>query len=135
MNRAHIITGLIVIAGVINFLPVVGVISATRLEGLYGVDIADPTLEILLRHRAVLFGVIGGFMIFAAFNPTLHLAAIVGGLIAMLSFLWLYYLAGEPPQSLLSIVYADVVGVFMLSLALILMTIAGGEGRKPDIVE
>ncbi len=123
MNRAHIMTGLILLAGVINFLPVVGVVSAARLEGLYGVDIADQTLEILLRHRAALFGVVGGFMIFAAFKRRLHMAAIIGGLIAMLSFLWLYYLAGDPPQSLLSIVYADIVGVLLLGLALVLKAV------------
>ena len=118
MDKARFIAGLIALAGVINFLPVVGVLSAARLEALYGVDVRDPTLEILLRHRAVLFGVIGGFMIAAAFKQRFHLPAIIGGLIAMLSFLWLYYLAGEAPRALLSIVYADIVGVSALGLAL-----------------
>ncbi len=127
MSKARIIAGLIALAGIINFLPVVGVLSAARLEALYGVDVRDPTLEILLRHRAVLFGVIGGFMIAAAFRQRFHLPAIIGGLIAMLSFLWLYYLAGDAPRALLSIVYADIVGVSALGLALALKAL--GKGR------
>lgn len=127
MSKARIIAGLIVLAGIINFLPVFGVLSAARLEGLYGVDIADPTLAILLRHRAVLFGVIGGFMIFAAFRQRFHLPAIIAGSIAMLSFLWLYYLASDPPQSLLSIAYADIVGVSALGVALVLKALGNGR--------
>lgn len=120
MSKARIIAGLIVLAGVINFLPVVGVVSAARIENLYGVDVFDPTLEILLRHRAVLFGLVGGFMIVAAFNKQLHSLAIAGGMIAMLSFMGLYYLADDTPRSLMSIVYADVVGVVSLSVAMVL---------------
>jgi len=68
MIKARVITGLIVFAGVINFLPVMGVFSGARIESLYGVELSDPTLEVLLRHRAVLFGLLGGFMIVAAFK-------------------------------------------------------------------
>ena len=127
MSKARIVAGLIVLAGIINFLPVMGVFSAARLETLYRVDIADPTLEILLRHRAVLFGVIGGFMIAAAFRQRFHLPAIIAGLIAMLSFLWLYYLTGDPPRSLLSIAYADIVGVSALGLALAMKALGNGR--------
>lgn len=119
MNKDRFITAFIVIAGVINFLPVVGVVSAARIESLYGVDASDPALEILLRHRAVLFGLVGGFMIASAFKKSLHSAAITGGFIAMLSFLGLYYFGGQP-ESLMSIVYADIVGVISLSAAIMM---------------
>lgn len=32
-------------------------------------QVIEPNLEILMRHRAVLFGLIGAFMVFAAFKP------------------------------------------------------------------
>lgn len=124
MNKARIITGLIVLAGIINFLPVIGAVSVAQIEGLYGVDASDPTLGILLRHRAVLFGLIGGFMIVAAFCRRLHLTAIIGGLISMLSFLWLYFLTGDQPQALLSIIYADIAGIAFLGGALIIKALA-----------
>ncbi|MEO1243374.1 MAG: phosphopantetheine adenylyltransferase [Pseudomonadota bacterium] len=118
MNRERAIMALIALAGIINFLPVVGVTSAARIESLYGIELADPALEVLLRHRAVLFGLVGGFMIIAAFEKRLHAMAIIGGLIAMLSFMGLYYFTSDQPQSLMSIVYADIAGVISLSVAL-----------------
>lgn len=127
MSKSRVIAGLIVLAGVINFLPVIGVVSIARIESLYGVDASDPTLGILLRHRAVLFGLVGGFMIAAALDQRLHLMAIIGGLISMLSFLWLYFLAGDQPQALLSIVYADVAGIVFLGGALILKAFGRGQ--------
>ncbi len=114
MFKDRAITGLIVIAGLINFVPVIGVLSGARIEGLYGIELRDPTLEILLRHRAVLFGLLGGFMIIAAFKPNWHRAAIAAGLIAMLSFMGLFYLGSDQPSSLMSIVYADIIGVVAL---------------------
>ena len=123
--RDRVITALIVLAGGINFLPVIGVLSAARIESLYGVDASDPALEILLRHRAVLFGLVGGFMIVAAFKKALHSAAIAGGFIAMLSFLTLYYFGDEQPQALASIAYADIVGVISLSAAVALKALSG----------
>ncbi len=114
MIKDRVIIGLIVIAGLINFAPVIGVMSAGQIESLYGIDLHDPAVEILLRHRAVLFGLLGGFMIMAAFKPQWHRAAIVSGLIAMLSFMLLYFLSGDQPLSLMSIVYADIIGVAAL---------------------
>ena len=90
---------------------------------MYGVDLGDPALEILLRHRAVLFGLVGGYMIYAAFKQALHLIAIIGGLVSMASFLALYYAAAAQPQALISIVYADIVGVVLLGFALALCVI------------
>ena len=120
MIKDRAITGLIALAGLINFAPIMGILSAARVEGLYGIEINDPALEILLRHRAVLFGLLGGFMIVAAFKPQMHRVAIVGGLIAMLSFMALFYFGNEQPSSLMSIIYADVVGVIALILAMLL---------------
>ena len=45
-------TILICLAGVINFLPVIGALSGKRMRALYGVTVEDSNSEILLRHRA-----------------------------------------------------------------------------------
>jgi hypothetical protein len=41
--------------GLIHILPVTGVLGAEKLELLYGTQVTDTNMEILLRHRAVLF--------------------------------------------------------------------------------
>jgi len=127
MGKERIIAGLLIAAGLINFAPVIGVFSGARIEAMYGVELDQPALEILLRHRAVLFGLVGGFMIYAAFRQALHLIAIIGGLVSMAAFLALYYSSAEQPPALLSIVYADIVGVVLLGVALTLYFI--GEKR------
>jgi hypothetical protein len=72
--------------GVVNAFPVIGVLGASRLESLYGIKIADSNLSILLQHRAVLFGLIGSFMQYAAFKSELAPAATLGGLASMVSY-------------------------------------------------
>lgn len=74
------------IVGLIHRLPQSGVMGAERLASLYGVTWSDPTALILLRHRAVLFGLLGLFLVSAAFSPALQLAALFAGGISVGSF-------------------------------------------------
>ncbi len=62
---------LFLIAAFVNLAPVSGVLSADVLEGLYGITLEDPNLVILMRHRAVLFGIVG-----LLWNPMLILIAL-----------------------------------------------------------
>lgn len=48
MNK--VISGLLVLVGIIHILPVSGVLGIERLAMLYGVTVSDPDLEILMRH-------------------------------------------------------------------------------------
>lgn len=66
----HLVSAMLVIVGVIHLLPLSGVLGVGRLAALYGVSISDPNLSVLMRHRAVLFGLLGAFLVFAAFKPT-----------------------------------------------------------------
>ncbi|MEL7489657.1 MAG: phosphopantetheine adenylyltransferase [Pseudomonadota bacterium] len=117
------IAALIFIAGLINFLPVAGVLSGEKIENLYGLTTIDATLEILLRHRAVLFGLLGGFMMWSAFRPALQTLAIIGGFAAMISFIGLFFAVGDASPSLEKIVIADFFGCGCLVIALVLMLI------------
>jgi len=66
-------TILICFAGLINFLPVTGALSGKRIQALYGVAVEDSNSEILMRHRAVLFGIVGALIIASAFDGLLRL--------------------------------------------------------------
>ena len=61
------ITVLLIAVAVIHLIPVKGLLGAEALRTLYQVDVADPNLLILMRHRACLFGVVGLLLIYAAF--------------------------------------------------------------------
>jgi hypothetical protein len=111
---------LLLIAGVILFLPVTGVFGAARLSSLYGLAFDEPNLLILMRHRAVLMGMLGGFICYAAFRPTWQPLALVAGLIYSLAFLWLAYATGGYNLFLQRIVLADFIALGCLLTALAL---------------
>ena len=125
MNKA--ITVLLVLVGIINFLPVLGVLSAERISAAYAVTASSPDLEILLRHRALLFGVIGGFILVAAFVPAYQPAAMAMAAVSMLGFLWLAWGVGDFNASLRKIAMVDLLGIVFLVAAVALKLVAPGR--------
>ncbi|XLY87847.1 hypothetical protein ACK8QS_20175 [Ectopseudomonas mendocina] len=81
-----LIAVLLLVAGVIHLLPLVGMLGSERLNALYGIALDEPNLQILMRHRAVLFGLLGALLVAAAFLPALRSAALIGGLSACSPF-------------------------------------------------
>lgn len=106
-----------VVVGLVNLLPVVGVLSTGRLRALYGVDLEDPSLIILMRHRAVLFSVVGALLVTAAFRTPLRPLALASGLLSMLSFVGIAYLVGDLNAELQRVVLVDVVASGLLVCA------------------
>ena len=83
----YLLGAALIIVGVIHLLPLVGVLGPARLQALYGITLTDPTLVLLMRHRAILFGLLGAFLVVAAFVPTLQLSALILGATSAMSFL------------------------------------------------
>jgi hypothetical protein len=107
-------TVLFVVVGVVNLLPVGGALSAYRLESLYGVSLADPNVVVLMRHRAVLFGVVGAFLFAAAVRAPLRPLAVVVGLVSMLSFVVIAHAVGGFNAELRRVVVIDLVASLLL---------------------
>lgn len=110
-------TLLILIPGLINFVPIIGLAGQRRLESLYQTCFQDPTTRLLMQHRALLFGLIGGFMIYAAFLPSLWTTAIVMGLASMLGFLILARREAVANPAIRKIALADILGSVLLVAA------------------
>ena len=118
------IVGGLLIAALIHLLPVSGVLGAGRLEVLYGVRIDDPNLLLAMRHRAVLFGLLGGLLGVAAFLPGLRGMALVAGLVADGAFVVLA--AGSPVNpAMRRVLVADVVSLVCLVAAGVGMALEG----------
>lgn len=105
------------VVALIHVLPVVGALGPARLEGLYGLPIDGPDLEILLRHRAVLFGGLGVLLAWAIFDPALRSVALVCGALSVLSFLGLAWRIGGYHAALRRVVIADVIALIALGVA------------------
>jgi len=83
----YLVSAMLVVVAVIHLLPLPGVLGSERLSALYGLSFDDPNLQILMRHRAVLFGLLGVFIMIAAFRPSWQPLAIAAGFVSVLSFL------------------------------------------------
>ncbi|MDH4566005.1 phosphopantetheine adenylyltransferase [Pseudomonas sp. BN414] len=114
------LSALLIVAGIIHLLPISGLLGAERLAALYGVPFSEPNLLILMRHRAVLFGLLGALLVWAAFRPALQSAAILGGLVSVLSFLLLAWLTPGYNAALRKVVIADWVALACLAVAILL---------------
>jgi hypothetical protein len=117
------VQALLVVVGLINLAPVVAVTSAKRVQRMYAVDVASPDLEILLRHRAVLFGIVGAVIIASAFHEPLRWPAIMAAFISMASFVALASSIGGYSANIRRVVVVDVAALVLLSAA----TVAQGS--------
>ena len=108
-------TFLVLVAAAINVAPVLGSVAPERMTALYGVDLEDPNLQILMRHRAVLFGLVGGLLLVAAFHPPLRTLGYAVGFSSMLSFLLIAWLVGGYSVELQRVILIDVVGIAALA--------------------
>jgi hypothetical protein len=115
----HLWTILVLVAAAINLAPVLGAVVPERMSALYGVDLADPNLQILMRHRAVLFGLVGGLLAVAAFHPPLRLLGYGLGFSSMSSFLLIAWIVGGYGAEIQRVILVDWVGIAALAAAVV----------------
>lgn len=105
------------LAGLIHLLPLPGVLGAAQLEALYGVPLEDPGLVLLLRHRAVLFALLGVLLVVAAFRRALVAPALVAGFTSVVGFLALAQGASLDNAAIARVVLADWIALALLLVA------------------
>jgi len=113
----HVVPAILLVVALIHLLPLAGVLGAAKLASLYGFPVQDPNLEILLRHRAVLFGLLAAFLAYAAFHRPLHGLALVAAGVSVVSFLVLAVTVGSYNAAVSTVVKADVVALALLVVA------------------
>ena len=105
---------LLALVAVVHLLPLTGVRGSEALERLYGVAITDPNLLVLMQHRAVLFGIIGGLLVGAVFTPAWRPLAIGIGLVSVVSFLLLAWRIGDSNPLIARVWWVDLVALALL---------------------
>ena len=123
----RIIQVALIVAGLIHFLPVTGVIGAGRLTEMYGIPFSDPNLLILMRHRAVMLGLLGGLVLYGTFRPAAQGIAILAGTVSLASIVGLAWSIGGYNQALSRVVVADSVAVLCFVVAAALRVVAPGK--------
>jgi hypothetical protein len=109
-----VVPTILILVAIIHALPILGVLGAAKLTELYGITVRDPNLELLLRHRAVLFGLLAAFLACAAVRPELHRLALVAGFVSVMSFLFLAQPVGSLNTALITVVRADWIALTLL---------------------
>lgn len=126
----YIVSAALILVGLIHCLPLAGVLGAEQLASMYGIAVEEPNLLILMRHRAVLFGILGALLILAAFMERLQVFAFVAGFLSVVSFLALAGSTEGFNADIGRVVTADLVALALLSLGLAARIVAGQRGDR-----
>lgn len=113
-----LVVAMLAIAGLIKLAPIAGVLGAQRMERFYGISIDGSGLEVLMRHRALLLGLVGALLLAAIFKREWRVPALAAGLVSALGFLALGWPVGELSAALRKVFYMDVVATGALLIAL-----------------
>ena len=117
---AKLVTICLVVVGLINLVPVLGVVSAQKIESVYAVSLTGPDLAILMRHRALLFGILGAFTLYAAFTPIYQSAAMLMTGVSMIAFALLVISTKDYNAAIGKVLTVDLIGIVFLLIAALL---------------
>ena len=117
--REWVVAGVLMGVGILNLLPGVALLAPDRLSSLYGIDGPDTDLLVLLRHRALLLALLGGFLVLAALRARWHRPALVAGLVSNVAFV-LLALAVPTSDEIHRVALIDLVALPLLVVGLLL---------------
>lgn len=124
----YLVSAMLLVVAVIHLLPVSGVLGADQLARLYGVSFSEPNLAILMRHRAVLFGMLGVLFVIAAFVPALQILAFTAAFISVGSFLLIAWRVGGYNAQVGRVFTADLVAAACLVVGVVAYALARRSG-------
>jgi hypothetical protein len=85
---------------------------------MYGIHIGDANLQILMLHRALMFGLLGGLILFSAFRPSLQPVSMLLAFISMAGFIAIALTTAGYNEQLTRVVAVDAVALLMLMIAM-----------------
>ena len=110
------------LAGIINLIPSLLAFLPDNFSKSYGIEISNGNYELLLRHRAILFGIIGGLIIYSTIVKKYYKIATTVGLISMGSFILLFVLIEKDINlELKKVMIFDIVATVILCIGTVLM--------------
>lgn len=118
MKRALVMIGLVV-ATVVHLLPLWGVLANDNVEQLYGLTIEGNDLQLLMRHRAAMFGILGAFTLAAMFRANLRTPALAVAFASLAAFLLLAWIVPPHNAAVGRVVTIDIAAVILVGAGLL----------------
>jgi hypothetical protein len=115
-----IVTVSLLLVGLLNLTPAIVFFAPERSISLYAIDLSEPNLSIVMRHRAVLLGLLGAALIYGAFRKEFLVPVIVAALLGKAAFLFLVYSSAAANVELGRVALFDIGAVVVLLTALAL---------------
>ena len=109
----------LLVSGIIHLIPVYGVSGSAALTQLYGIEVVDSNVAILLQHRALLFGILGLLMLLAIALPSIRITVLVAGLLSAASFIVVAMWVGGYNPAISRVIRADAVASALLAVGLL----------------
>ena len=113
-----IVSGLLVIVGIINILPIMVFFDSSKTIKLYGFPLEGENLTILMRHRGVLLSLVGIALITAAVRSEFIVFAVCLALISKFTFIFLTFTAENYSAEIQKVALIDVGSIVLLLIAL-----------------
>ena len=113
-----LVPAMLVAVALIHLPPVLGLFGVARMERAYGVALPGPELAVLMRHRALMFGLLGGFMLLAVLVPALQPWALLLALLSAGGFVVLAFATPGRNAAIMRIAWADVAAVLFALVGL-----------------
>jgi hypothetical protein len=120
---------ILLIAGVVNLLPIAPLLDPDLLDTMYQVAPVEPTSEILLRHRALVLGLVGVALIVSVFRSSWRTAALVSAAVANGGYVVLAATGGEVSAAATRVMMIDIAVLVLLAIAALLLW--GVPARRP----
>ena len=124
----HFISAMLVVAAVIHLSPLSGALGESRLKALYGLSFNDPSLLVLMQHRAVLFGMLGVFLLVAAFHPPLQAFGFGAAFVSVVSFLAIAWSVKGYNAAIQRVVNVDLLALVCLVLGALALAASRSSG-------
>jgi len=108
------------ISGGINIAPSILAFMPEKISKSYGIEIPNIDFELLLRHRAILLGIVGGLLLYSAITKKSYGIAVTVGLVSMVSFIILYFLMNGINAALETVMQMDLLAIVILLIGFLL---------------
>lgn len=105
------------LVGLIHLIPSRILLQSDFIEKLYGIEVHDPNIKLIVLHRAFFFLFIGVFTILASFLPKFYDFAFCISFVSMSSFIVLYFLISHENPKFDPIFKIDLFLVIILSFS------------------